>query len=391
MNSAPFIEVFLIRETPLPLNDFIQSFSYKKSYKEDNVLELQIKDSFSLLLADRISINDKIRFRFGYLGESRSDFEVCKVNDIDVKYFPSPRLMIRCTDFGNDLKENQSNKIWKGKTLYDIANEVANNYNLTFIGDKTRIKYESEPQSNKTDMQFLTELARRENLVVYVDSETMYLQKLDLDKAPSLKIKYKDSNLYDATFQKENTSTKLASNKVIATSFNPESKKTTAVASSNESTSLGSQVIVNAMGEIKSLKDKVFGDVSDKAERVVGANKTRSELDNIANEKNTQGKLNKITCNLKIRLNPFIKEKDIILLDGFAQLHNGNYLVESISHTIDNGKAVSTLSLKRNATNLRKSEYEDALKRNQKKTQANENELADKKRLVIVNSEGNIQ
>lgn len=82
---------------------------------------------------------------------------------------------------------------------------------------------------------------------------------------------------------------------------------------------------------------------------VGGADATQSR--NRANKKQKQNKLKELTATLEVEGNSLLRADTIIYIQGVADIHEGQWYVTKVSHSISNSGYKTSLELKKNATN----------------------------------------
>ena len=399
MLRAAYFRVFVVanknnQDTRVEITDFISELTYTRALKEDNkatfVFETEMRARESLLVVERLKQGQVIEFLYGYLGEQKTDYFKVRITDVKISYLPSMKIAITALDFGNALKDRTASKIWKGKTLSQIAQEIAKLYGLKFEGNPTTYVYACEPQNNRTDLGFLYDLAKKENILVWVQDDTLFLGKRNLEAAPTVGFDYFGGSLLDISF--ENSSSK---NKRVAkrtTAINPETGEPISVEKDKSDKSLGKKVILDPNGNIlETVKDAALGFLNAKEERVDSADKDAALLEGENTERQEYSQLDSIVAKVSVQGLSFLQINSIVQLSGFLELHNGNYLVEKITDTLSaQGGFVTSFEARRNATNINKATFEDANKPNLQKTQTTAGEGTKQKKVVIIDPNGNI-
>jgi len=404
MSRSPFVKVY-VKATGRDLSGLIEGFKYEDAIEKDSLMTFNIKKGYALEAADDEDIisGKSLTCQFGFLGESVSTVHVAKITDVDVTYGERVTMVVKCLDKGQDMKKSTPSKMWKGKKASDIAKEVAEKYGLTPIVDETSRTYDSLPQGQKTDFEFLQYLASKEkdgSYIFYVSDEELHFEKVNYSVSSRITFTYGvDVVKFSPKFKESEQ--KGGGKSSTVKSFDPMNKKasdttvtpTTAVGSklgewdvngsAKSSSTLGAGGInsqslpagkTDFKGLVKSVTDAK--DLDKKGENettnVILPTKNTEEGKDAANKlqktggnpgKGKSGGSKILTATLDIAGNPLLKPGDIITMAGVAKRHQGNWYVEKVSHTITAGSAYTTsLEMHKNGTgksNTKDSEKSD--------------------------------
>lgn len=225
---SPFVKVY-IKSSNRDITEFVESFDYENCIEKDNLINLKIKSNYAFEFADDDDIiaGKEITCQFGFLGQVISPVHLAKITDIEVNYGERITMAIKCLDRGQDMKKGTSTKIWKGKKASEIAKDIADKYALDYVGTDTDRVYPSLPQGNKTDFEFLQDLAGKEkngNFIFYIADNELHFDKVDYKKDAKLTYTYgTDIISFSPKFKESNQKGGGKSAKVKG--FDPMNKK----------------------------------------------------------------------------------------------------------------------------------------------------------------------
>ncbi len=356
MAKSPFY-IVQIAETGEDITPFVDSFSYEGNIEKDDLLKISLtfKNVFELD-EEWLSVGQKLKFFFGYIGGLQTPIKVAKISDVQASYGAVIKVSIDATDVGMFLKKNSGNTIHNKKTLSDLVKEIADKYSLKFEAVETKKVYTHIPQAQKSDFDFLTQMAKRENLVFRVSGETLFLEKRDLLKE-SIKTYTWGVDIISFVPKVKHSQQDSSSQKIQSNSVNLKDntiQKSEAKADDKEKEKLGDYVVeVDANGN----KKKVFPTKKQETAKtedvkmVVGkADKTQN--DGIVNRQQEDKSLSDVTATLVVEGNPLLEENQVLTIAGVAKKHEGNWKIISVKQNPSQGGGYTTsLELKKNATN----------------------------------------
>lgn len=358
MAKSPFY-IVQIAETGEDITAFVDSFSYEGNIEKDDLLKLSLtfKNVFELD-EEWLTVGEKLKFFFGYIGGLQTPIKVAKISDVQASYGDVIKVSIDATDVGMFLKKNSGNTIHNKKTLSGLVKEVADKYSLKFETVETKKVYNHIPQAQKSDFDFLSQMAKRENLVFRVSSETLFLEKRDLLKE-SIKTYTWGTDIISFVpkvkhSQQDSSSQKIQSNSVNLKDNTVQTSE--AKADDKEKEKLGDYVIqVDANGN----KKKVFPTKkeetakNDKTEdvKLVQGKADKTQNDGIVNRQQEDKSLGDVTATLVVEGNPILEENQVLTIAGVAKKHEGNWKIISVKHNPSTSGYTTTLELKKNATN----------------------------------------
>lgn len=345
--NAPYFRLF-IENSLQEITDLVESFRYEDSMNEDDLLELRL--SVDLSTSGDFSLNPgtELLFNYGYLGGTRSLNKSARITDVDFSYSNKVSVVIKALDLGNVMKKTSSRKVWKGVSSRDIVKEIAAKYGLTAIVDGATQIWNSLPQGNYTDFDFLQQLAAKErsgNYICYISSKELRFVRRGLDKRSSKTFIYGVGNevlyfkptLKDSSKPGSSSSTSLLS---VSPETKSEINNTASDTDEAESITLGNfKTVYNSIGD-------VVGGIG------IPVPVDEEENTNRANHLKKKKTLEAFKANLKVVGSPNIQANDIITVLGVLKAHRGNYLITKVVHSINNSGFTSELHLTKNGTEL---------------------------------------
>lgn len=359
MAKSPFY-IVKIKSNQFDLTEFITSFKYEMSIKKDNILDLRLKTN-NIQILDPLSglkEGNLISFRFGYKEGSQSKTRYARIANIDPVYGQDISINLKATDLGISMKKNTSDRVWEKVTSSTIAKSIATKYQLTPVVDDTTIVYNSYPQGNKTDYEFLHELAMGEDngeFRFYLEGEKLVFSKRNLLKNSVRKLNWNNGNGSLITFKPSSreTNKKGSSKETSIIGIDPllgsESKK-----SNNDlaDAKLGKYPIhFNNDGE--QLTNVPVGTSSNQSDvtgdKVVLPVSTPQNAKNIADKIKKEQALKDFVAVATIEMDPFLEPDQIVSVGGVAPKDTGNWYIESISFQIGGSEATCSLNLTKNA------------------------------------------
>lgn len=365
--SAPYKKVWI--EQPngeqIDLSDYITSLKYSRDIEKENELSFSIEQAYIQKLTDSWPIlrGGIIFVQFGYRGGERSSVFRCRVVEITRKYSTKVQMSVKCRDEGSVLKKSASGRVWKQVTTSDICKQIAAFYGLVFVGDDTTFVFQSFPQSQKDDWQFLQEVAKKDesgNYIVYIDSGKLYLERRGLDKPSDLSFIYGQGNRiisFETSVQEKTGGTASAASTEIA-GFDPDKKEElkseVKPGTEKDNIDLGDyKWVYSANGEEQSrpqgdgllagvLKEHRMG------KKIVSPQTSGTEIQNEANFTKKQATLKQIIGTLKIVGEPTLVLNSIITIQGVLKEDEGNYLITAIEDDVSTGGYITTVKLLKN-------------------------------------------
>ena len=375
--KAPFFKLELkSNNKTFDITKYVKSFVYEDAIEEDSLVKITIDSDYAEQLADdsRFVTGTIINFQYGFIQGKISRIHSTRVTDITHEYAASITMSLTCLDLGNVVKKATSNKIWKGMTSSQIAVEIANDWGLEADITPTSKVWDNLPQGNKSDKDFLTYLAQREedgDFIYYIRNNTLYFGKRKLDKKSEFIYTYGEDIVRFKPSMKE-SSAKPESVKAKVNVQNPI-KGTSSVAEAGVKNEKGGsytgtyKTVYNSDGNkvgripIKQThtEDKKTGKGFGKP--FLNPSPDLKENENLANSKKKTATLKTLVADLVIEGNPLIEPNNVVTINNVAKKYAGNWFVIKATHNVGQ-TYTTTLSLSRNAGKEKTANKEDAPK-----------------------------
>lgn len=183
----------------------ITSFVFEDNEDELDAMEVSITDRNLQFVDDPLfQEGNEITARFGYV-DSLSPKKVAVIKEIDYD-FPDggdPTIQIKAYDKGHKLAGKQIQRVWRtpapGILYSEIAEQIAREHGLTPVVRKTVGKHLRVVQANRSDAQFLKELAAKSRdrdgkgvtgYAFYVQDDELHFHPRGLESRPALVLEY---------------------------------------------------------------------------------------------------------------------------------------------------------------------------------------------------------
>lgn len=356
--SAPYFSAYL--NDTLLSDKLIPSVRVERSVEEDDMLEVVLApETVQELDVLNPLIGDKLQVIYGYRGGEVSVFEGV-ISDIATIYADRITCTLRVLDTGNVMKKTSSVKVWKNISTKGIIQTIANFYGLEVSCELVGRTWGSYPQGGLSDFDFIKVLLQKDgagDYFSYVSGNTLYVEKKALTEDSKLTFSLTDRvNVIFFKPAKQSSTTKKSGIKTTSVAVNPDTKEVISQSSERADTdALGGFVnTFDAFGNkvIPAIKDAVVG-----AENSLGAILPTPETDaesvkSKAKAETKNGGLNEELSELEIVFTPNLLPNTVITIGGVRKLHAGNYLIVKVTDDITSSGAVTSLSLKRNASKI---------------------------------------
>lgn len=382
---APFYKITLGNgSTAVDLSDWVDKVEIADSKERDNMISVTVYDDIDYKVVDSKGLfkGADLTVQFGFMGTaSVVGVHKGKVVEINTRYTKGACTTIRAYDKGNYIKTNNRNTVWKNKTSSQIAETIATNNGLSIIVDQTTKVWDSIPQGNRSDIEFLRYLAGREtdgDFHTYLRDDVLYFTKERLDEeAVNLYKIGADERVLSFDVKDEHAANRAqgGGTQLIMVDRNKAIGK---IGVNNDNMrnniSLGSyveQFINDGSFHFTTKTEKPasattwYGKALDKGMSVVTKlgedivhkiiptpDVGKDVATNIGNRQTKHSKLKQISATLTIVGDPRLKPNQIITISNVAKRHAGNWIVTECRHRIDSGGFLTVLELNRNATGV---------------------------------------
>jgi len=232
------------------LAPLVQSIQYTDRLDQSAPdLSITVEDPTLLWLGDWLpSIGDTVTLTIQYedsqevLNAGRFQFD-----DLESSGPPNTvRLKFTATDVTKDLRTNKSEE-YEDTTLAGIAEAIASRHNLTIVGEIPDISFERQTQSEKTDLEFLSQLASEYGLLVKIENENLIFYSWEeLDGAEAIAtLSYtpnspdqSDIRSYRLRYKSRNTYSEAT-----VTSHNPDTNETITATATDDRIATGDSIV----------------------------------------------------------------------------------------------------------------------------------------------------
>jgi phage protein D len=348
MAKAPFYKIYTA-EKETDITEFISNFRFEDVVDEDNLLELRCnRANIEFIDNSELEVGKEIIFFYGFIGGKQSAKRIAKIKDFDTTYTDSIQHVIKCTDQGFVLKKRTSIIIYEEKTSSEIVAEIAQKFNFETEIIDTTTKY-TIPQGGKTYYNFIKYLATKEGLKFYVRDNKIYFINRDLAKESKRVFTYGDPNGTVNRFRPQVKQKDGSSNTVGAFGMDTDTNSLLKFFSNDDNTSesgLGKKFVnYDANGNQLQVSD------SDGGRHIVTPDNKQSEVKKKTESIKNDAMLDTMEAELVIELDPDIETEEIITIGGVAKKHEGNWYIKKVTNVITGSGGITTLDLKKNATN----------------------------------------
>ena len=381
------IDVVLDDGTFQSITETITNFRYEESIEKDNLVLFDVITPYSNLFQvnENIKLGAKIRFVFGYTAGATSPVHTGRITDIEHDFSGvNINMKVRALDLGNAMKKVNSSYVYENKTSSDIAIEIADRYGLNPVVDPTDKVWESMPQGNIDDLNFLRKLADLEtagNYIVFIRDDELHFVRRGLDTRSLFHYKYGQGNNGILRFTprwRESTASPGAGTSVTAASFNPETGKFEGAEDSGENDNIatdefkllwsGDGDFLGGQNENESINasiDELLADGFEEGESQFGnledtgigdMVKTGKKMLTGANIKERAASIQRaatfkvLEADLKLVGNPSIKVNAVITLSRTLPEYDGNWFVKEATHEFNGTEYTTKLKMSRNGS-----------------------------------------
>ena len=359
--KAPYYKVYIEGED---ITEFVETITYEDTTEEDNIIKLKVYQKYAFQLADddKFITGKIVSMQFGFIGSTVSELHKARITNITHKYAQRITMNITCLDLGTQIKKTTSKKIWKSITTSQVANELAIKWGLEAeVTDTTKV-WDSIPQGNKSDLDFLRYLVDREgngNFITYLRNQTLYMLERSVKDASKITYTYGYGDGVMVSFTpklKESSATGDVNQTAV---LDIDDKTGTVTASVVDNTTEAS---TGTTGKYKIQYDantgKELGRINDSTTDIGKANSSpvadADEATSLANSTKKKASLNLMTAILVIEGNPLLTPNSIITINNVAKRHLGNWLITKVKHVVNSGAYLTTCEMNSNGVKSKK-------------------------------------
>lgn len=319
------------------VSGFVTSFKLVDAEKGPDKLTLTV-ENYDYKLFDRplFATGNTLEVSFGY-AEARSpvrEFVITKMTG-------GEKLTVEAQGKAYLMTTERRVRTFEYMTHSEIVHQIAEEYGFDaghrFIED-TSITEAVYAQASMTDHHVLSDLARRNGFVHWIDYRGFHWRKRDLKQEPRRKITYFRGNDVISPPKVENDITGKPAT-YTAKGIDPKTKQPIGATADNDKTKR------DGLAKILTItKTGAAGGYKTKAPNPVGSSVTKatSEKTQAAAQAQTNGayaKMQLTAAKVKFTMvgDPLLEAKTIVTLDGFSQCLAGNYYITEITHSLGNG------------------------------------------------------
>lgn len=176
----------------------ITSISIKETVDGSDTATIQIYDPEFLYIEDDIFIDDNtIVIKLGWDNTTyRVDFQgYISAIDIDFDNSGCPKLVLTCMDNTHIMNRTKKNNTFKNTTSAEVVKKIVQSYGYTCVvdSDYSFSVQETITQSNQTDIDFITKLAKDEvyPFTARLVGNTFYYVKKGKLESPKMTLTYR--------------------------------------------------------------------------------------------------------------------------------------------------------------------------------------------------------
>lgn len=351
----------------------ITSFVFEDNEEELDVMEVSITDRYLQFVDDPLfQEGNEIVARFGYAGDlSLKKVAVIKEIDYDFPDGGDPTIQLKAYDKGHKLAGKQIQRVWQkpapGILYSEIAEQIAHEHGLMPAVTRTVGRHLRVVQANKSDAQFLKELAAKSRdrdgkgvtgYAFYVQDDELHFHPRGLAERPALVLEYftdREGVLRSFRPSTQSQSVKGAGTETKAVGVDPRKKKPVEHKANDATTpdrvALGKKtyLVDGGTGEGKFRKQESGKIVPsmDRSESFHEEPRQEPAQDKAESQfKNAEMKQVEATA-VTIGI-PSLAAKQNIEVRGVGRKFSGTYYCTSVRHVFQDGYSCE-LKLKRNA------------------------------------------
>ena len=346
----------------------ITSFVFEDNEDELDVMEIAVTDRNLQFVDDPLfQEGNEIVARFGYADDlSARRVAVIKEIDYDFPDGGDPTIQLKAYDKGHKLAGKQIQRVWQkpapGILYSEIAEQIAREHGLTPVVKKSVGRHLRVVQANKSDAQFLKELAAKSRdrdgkgvtgYAFYVQDDELHFHPRGLDARPALVLEYftdREGVLRSFKPSTQSQSVKGAGTETKAVGVDPRRKKTIEHRANNATTperaSLGKKTYLVD----EKLRKQESGKIVPSLERSESFHEEprQEPAQDKAQSQFTNAEMRQVEATAVTTGIPSLVAKQNVEVRGVGRKFSGTYYCTSVRHVFQDGYSCE-LKLKRNA------------------------------------------
>ena len=237
-------------------------------------------------------------------------------------------------------------RVWSNMTYSGIANKIAIEMGLVPNITTTKQSYDSTPQSNETNFEFLKRIGKTIGFYVKMSNKLLTFAKKDFAAQSNYSLTYYTDGAGELIKFDPKIKTKKSTSSASSTNLNIEDKEEEESSTfQTKSTKLGgySYQVNGITGEEKRV---ITPNKNLSNNKISGISDDEYKPENVAMEDDEDGST---TADCDCVGIPEIKAGSIVTVNGVGKKWGGNWYVKNANHTIDNSGFSTKLELSRNA------------------------------------------
>ncbi|BBE20710.1 VgrG protein [Aquipluma nitroreducens] len=275
---------------------------------------------------------NKIKISLGYDSINKPAFEGIIVSQgLSIKNGRS-QLVVICKDEAVKMTKGRFNAIFQNEKDSDAIQAIAGKYGLSVTVDATTTVLPVIMQYNCSDWDFTVIRAEMNNMCVLTDKNSLIIKKIDFSQSPKYKLIASQSIIdIDLTIDSE----KIAGTYQFTAWDIKQQKESSLDVSQTNNLSLGNLTAQKLSEAVDNGNSSFYS----------SASISESELKTWGETLSTKAELSKIQGRVTIQGVADLLAGDVVEISGFSARYNGNAFITKVSHSLQDGNWLTTLSV----------------------------------------------
>jgi len=349
----PYTPIVIVRidgrELTLKGNAQVEEFEFDDLADGDDQITLTISDPTGELVDDpRFQARKEIEVSWGYPG-LLSPVHKGILLEPEVHFGESTTINLVALDKGSKLHGRAEQKVWKNIKYCDIARAIAERHSLRAIVQETYRQFESLPQGNRSDYEFMVFLASEEKFEFYIDGEELHFHE-KMKIRPPLETFVWFSGMEKTLLEfhpRYNTQEIKDEAETTAVGFDPETREPVihiANAETKKTPGFGRKTLqVNLANGDTKYSETETGHVA------ATPHQKLDEVEKEAEAKRAEAEEKQVVATAKVIGIPYIRTQRTIVIQGVGDRFSGRWDVTRANHRIGSEGYVLRLELQRDA------------------------------------------
>lgn len=195
---APSFEVKIENQNSIALGMEISNISVSNNLEGADQFTFSVGNSFDIIKRDfnwmdkYLTPGKRIEISMGYC-DKLEPLISGRINSVKVN-FPAgqlPQLTITGLDIMGEMMRGKKSECWSEIKDSEIVSAIISKYKVSEVYiDETKIKHSKVNQENKSDFQFINELAKRNNFEFFVFEKALYFREKAKKKVPVVTLEW---------------------------------------------------------------------------------------------------------------------------------------------------------------------------------------------------------